>query len=117
MEATYTYYKTPNGWAFDDPANGVWEEAMVNGSEKALDYWYTVTSKTYPNSSSWIKATVSDQAGDHTTFSLIKKGKSVGGTDYTDSDGVAWWFCPYLNYLFGASPESLFVTILETDHD
>lgn len=109
---TATYYKWTGGlWAFDDVKSDTWEEPMCNGSEVAMDYWYETKAGHPPSPDSTMVATVSNESSADTTFKMWKTGGDEFGTTYEDQDGKAWWLCPFLNFVFGPSPETLYVTI------
>lgn len=112
----YFFYDFAYGpcWAFNHWETQKYDEGLLNGSEKALNYFYKKLSGEDPNYNSGFYATFSSDPleGTDPTFTLTKAGADPtcpDATFYEDGEsGETWWLCPFLKDLFGKAPTKLY---------
>jgi hypothetical protein len=121
----YSYYDFSYGpcWAFNHWETQKYDEGLLNGSEKALNYFYKKLTGEDPNYNSGFYATFTTIPfeGTETTFTLKSTGEDPDCPDatfYEDGEsGETWWLCPYLKDLFGDAPDTIYckMTINKTE--
>lgn len=110
MNLFITARKTESCWVFDHEHQSTVDEALCNGTELAIDWYYQVIEGKTP--------IVGDQLGFYlstekfkeaiTQINLIESDE-VGST-YKDSlSGMTIWLCPWLQGYFGEVPERIYV--------
>ena len=107
-------YRTPSCWAFDMDEYGVKSEALVGGTEKALDHWYTKLTGLLPSIGDKMNLTVFTQGeGEYDTKLVWLSPAEIGsGNDYLDVySKMNCWLCPFLQALFKEVPEMIYLRI------
>ena len=107
-------YRTPSCWAFDMDEYGVKSEALVGGTEKALDYWFTEITGRLPSLGDKMNLTVFTE-GEHeydTKLIWLNNAEIGSGNDYLDVySRLDCWLCPFLQALFKDVPEVIYLRI------
>ena len=119
---TLDCYRLENGlWAFDLPLLLTWQELFVGGTELNFDHWYAKLTDKIPTKGSKMKVTVSSSVlEDQTTecrflfnddeFHTMSRTNKESASYYRDLEsGLHIWLCPYVQFLFGVKPETLYV--------
>lgn len=110
MNLFITARKTESCWVFDHEHQNTIDEALCNGTELAIDWYYQGIEGKTP--------IVGDQLGfylstekfkEATTQINLIESNDVGST-YKDSfSGMTIWLCPWLQGYFGEVPERIYV--------
>ena len=112
---TFPLYKTYQWWSFNLWECHLYDEGLLNGTEKSLDYWYKQLSKGEPNYTSEMYGTFTTKKleGLKPTTTLTFQHpdpKSPKSSYYLDEgNGNMCWLCPLLQQLFGESPQTLYL--------
>lgn len=113
-------YKMPHGeWAFDHPHQNTLEEALCNGTELIIDYYYQKLNDSQPLNGDEIKIELQLEPFKglntkskviDTRLNIIEKGEL--GTTYTDlKTQMVAWLCPWLQGYFGFIPEVIYARV------
>ncbi len=105
-------YRSKEGyWFFDLPLYGVKAEAFINGTQLALDWYYTKKSGVKPDEFSKMTIMVSSEdlpVSDTTVLFKREDPLSAASHYYWDpTSELDVWLCPFNQYLFGRVPETL----------
>ena len=107
-------YRTNSCWAFDMDEYGVKSEALVGGTEKALDHWYTELTGLLPSVGDKMNLRVfTEGEGEYDTKLIwLNKAELGMGNDYLDVySRLDCWLCPFLQALFKEVPEVIYLRI------
>ena len=109
-------YRTKTCWAFDMDEYDVKSEALVGGTELALDYWYKKLSGCLPSEGDKMSLRVfigDDSEGEYDTKLVWLNEAEFGmGNDYLDVYArMDCWLCPFLEALFKKVPEIIYLQI------
>ena len=115
-------YKTESGiWAFDHEHQNTKNEALCNGTELVLDWYYKMLSKTDPKPMDKMDIVASTEKFGDMITTLYQQSTTDSGTTYKDSLlGKDVWLCPWLQSYFGIKPDKLYVGFelaAEENHD
>jgi len=103
--------KTPTCWVFDHEHQNTVDEALCNGTELAIDWYYQAIEGKAP--------LVGDQLAFYLSTKKFKEAMTQinliesddVGSYYRDSlSGMEIWLCPWLQGYFGEVPERIYVT-------
>ena len=102
-------------WVFSLPQFMTFDEALCNGTEKALDWHYNIETGKEAVAGDKMKVTVSskDLEGAHTTCKFLYADPKWDEASYY-LDTVAKmdvWLCPYLQVLFKGVPKTLWLKL------
>ena len=111
MKLKITAYKTEYGiWAFDHEHQNTVSEALCNGTETVIDWYFEVLNDIKPVSGDKINFYLDTDSFDHaiTEIKLIETDQS--GSYYKDKlSSMKLWLCPWLQGYFGSVPEIIYV--------
>jgi hypothetical protein len=105
-------YKTQSGiWAFDHEHNDTIAEALCNGTEYAIDWYYELMTKKQSKFEDKISFYLStDKFNDAITKINLIKTDEFGSTYSDDLSGMSVWLCPWLQGYFGFVPDRIYVS-------
>ena len=107
-------YRTDSCWAFDMEEYGVIGEALISGTEVALDYWYRKLSGSLPSKGSKMSLNVftGGEGKYDTKLVWLQECEHGMGNDYLDVySRLDCWLCPFLQALFKSVPEVIYLDI------
>lgn len=110
MNLFITARKTESCWVFDHEHQSTVDEALCNGTELAIDWYYQVIEGKTPIVGDQLAFYLSTEKFKEaiTQINLIESDE-VGST-YKDSlSGMTIWLCPWLQGYFGEVPERIYV--------
>ena len=113
MELIITAVKQEVIWTFDHDFNNTKDEPLLNGTEKVLDWYFSVLNKgkqPLPNDKLIVKVRTEPYIFQTTRFDLIKTD-DYGSTYKDEASAKKLWLCPWLQDYFGQVPEVLYVKI------
>jgi len=116
MKLFITAYKTPTCWVFDHEHQNTRDEALCNGTETVIDWYYEVVEgrpasvgdeiNFYLNTDKFVEAT--------TQINLIETDSA--GSYYMDQfSQMKLWLCPWLQGYFGEVPQRLYIQCSSVD--
>ena len=113
---TLTAFKCESGiWAFHLPQYLIFNEALANGTEKALDFWFEHLHGLDAQPGDKLKLTLSSQQLDeYTTKALYIQDDPtwLEASEYYDTEAeMALWLCPMLQLMFGEKPEKMWMQL------
>ena len=116
---TLTVFKCDDGkWMFHYPPF-IWNEGLVNGTEKVLDHWYKQMHQKDSTPGDKMKMTVStEEMTEYTTTVLYIQDDPMwmDSTEYMDTKtDLTVWLCPVLQVMFGYKPDKMWVMFEPTD--
>ena len=91
------------------------DEALCNGTEKVIDYYFKQLNGKSPETKDSINMTVSTTKPDEYLYTTKLEydgpdGAMQGSNNYTDvNTGKTVWLCPVLQVMFGTVPPVLYV--------
>ena len=91
------------------------DEALCNGTEKVIDYYFKQLNGKSPETKDSISMTVSTTKSDEYLYTTKLEydgpdGSMQGSSNYTDvNTGKTVWLCPVLQVMFGTVPPVLYV--------
>jgi len=93
----------------------IFNEPLVGGTEKTVDYFYKQLTGKKPDSGDRAKLTVSTRKLQGTYTTTLKhhhRDSYGGGNTYIDQiTGMSCWLCPVSQLLFGKVPATIYVTV------
>ena len=111
MKLKITAYKTEYDiWAFDHEHQNTIAEALCNGTETVIDWYYELLSGMKPVSGDKIDFYLDTESFgcEITEIKLIETDQS--GSYYMDKlSSMKLWLCPWLQGYFGSVPEKIYV--------
>jgi hypothetical protein len=111
MKLKIIAYKTESGiWAFDHEHQNTVAEALCNGTETVIDWYYEMLNETKPVTGDKIQFYLDTDKFDYTTteINLIKTDEF--GSVYKDKmSSMELWLCPWLQGYFGEVPETIYI--------
>jgi hypothetical protein len=114
---TITLYKIEGSpfWYLDIPYLLTFREILCGGTEESLDYWYEKLTGESATTSSRLTCTVSSEpiSDVTTTLHIIEELSDFddSGTYLDLISGISCWLCPYLKWLFGHKPDTLWLSL------
>ena len=93
-------YKYGLNWATNFWSLQKFDEELLNGSEKCLDYWFTELTNSEPNWQSAMKATFTPKLLDGftptTTLTYLEPWQTNPNASWYLDEGcqMKWWLCP-----------------------
>ena len=111
MNLFITARKTPTCWVFDHEHQNTVNEALCNGTELAIDWYYQSIENKTPIIGDQLEFYLSTEKFEDaiTKVELIETDE-VGST-YKDSlSGMTIWLCPWLQGYFGEVPQKIYVS-------
>lgn len=104
-------YKTKSGiWAFDHEHGNTIEEALCNGTENVIDWYYEMLNETKPTVGNKILFNLDTEQfnGSITEIKLIETDEF--GSVYKDKlSSMKLWLCPWLQGYFGEVPNVIYI--------
>lgn len=104
-------YKTESGiWAFDHKHQNTIEEALCNGTETVIDWYYEMLNETKPVTGDKINFYLNTEEfeGSITEIKLIETDEF--GSVYKDKlSSMELWLCPWLQGYFGEVPDMIYI--------
>lgn len=111
MELKITAYKTESEiWAFDHKHENTIEEALCNGTEYVIDWYYEMLNETKPIIGDKINFYLNTEEfeGSITEIKLIETDEF--GSVYKDKlSSMELWLCPWLQGYFGEVPDMIYI--------
>lgn len=109
-------YKNPDGsWGFDLPMLLTINEKLIGGTDLCMDYYWEEITGTKPQTGDKLKMTCSSKPIEDQNLILEYQGDDFFDPDssyYLDpKSGITCWLCPYLTFLFGDKPSSLYIKL------
>ena len=112
---TLRVYRTRHCWAFDMPEYGVKAEALIMGTEKVLDYYWTELTGQLPSVGDEMDMRISrTDSSEYDTKIVWLEEDSVmdDSNNYLDVYSLQKvWLCPFLKVLFKGVPELIYVCL------
>ena len=102
--------KTPTCWVFDHEHQNTVNEALCNGTEKVIDWYYQVTQQKTPIVGDKIGFHLSTEKLESAITQINLKETFETGSYYIDQlSGMEVWLCPWLQGYFGEVPERIYI--------
>ena len=103
-------YKTTQGiWAFDHAHGDTVGEALMNGTEAAIDYYYYLATGNQPKVGDQMTFTLDTDPFPEAITALEFISTNDSGTNYKDRlTDMPVWLCPWLQGFFGAVPPVIY---------
>lgn len=104
-------YKTESGiWAFDHEHQNTVAEALCNGTEHVIDWYFEMLNERQPvtDDKIYFLLDTNQFEGAITEIQLIETDQY--GSVYRDkASGMNLWLCPWLQGYFGKVPEMIYI--------
>lgn len=102
--------KTTTCWVFDHEHQSTVNEALCNGTENVIDWYYEVVNKRSPEIGDQISFYLSTDKFDDaiTKIELIETNQS-GSIYIDDLSNMNLWLCPWLQGYFGEVPKKIYI--------
>lgn len=111
MELKIIAYKTESDiWAFDHKHENTIEEALCNGTEDVIDWYYEMLNETKPIIGDKINFYLNTEEfeGAITEINLLTTDEF--GSVYKDKlSSMELWLCPWLQGYFGEVPDAIYI--------
>ena len=102
--------KTPTCWVFDHEHQNTVNEALCNGTEKVIDWYYQVIECKIPIVGDKIGFHLSTEKLESATTQINLKETSEFGSYYIDElSELEVWLCPWLQGYFGEVPQRIYI--------
>jgi hypothetical protein len=102
--------KTPTCWVFDHEHQNTVDEALCNGTEFAIDWYYQVIMKETPSVGDKLAFYLStEKFKDAITQINLIESDDVGSYYKDELSGMTIWLCPWLQGYFGEVPQRIYV--------
>lgn len=113
MDLFITARKTPLCWVFDHEHQNTVDEALCNGTETAIDWYFELIERKLPIVGDKINFYLSTKKFDDAITQINLIETSGDGSYYEDQlSGMTIWLCPWLQGYFGEVPERIYVTCI-----
>lgn len=111
MELRITAYKTESGiWAFDHEHQNTIQEALCNGTENVIDWYYEMLNRTKPIVGDKINFYLNTEKFEGATTEIKLIATDQFGSVYTDKlSFMQLWLCPWLQGYFGEVPDVIYI--------
>lgn len=110
MNLSIIAHKNYDCWVFDHKHQNTVNEALCNGTENVIDWYYEMLNETKPIIGDKIKFYLDTDKfdGASTEIKLIKTDEF--GSVYKDKlSSMELWLCPWLPGYFGEVPETIYI--------
>ena len=110
MNLSITARKTPTCWVFDHEHHNTVDEALCNGTEKVIDWYYQAIESKMPIVGDELGFYLSTEKLHNTTTQINLKETSETGSYYIDQlSKMELWLCPWLQGYFGEVPQRIYI--------
>ena len=103
-------HKNSNCWVFDHEHQNTVNEALCNGTENVIDWYYAAINKKSPEVGDQISFYLSTDKfnGAITKIELVETNES-GSIYIDDLSNMKVWLCPWLQGYFGEVPKKIYI--------
>ena len=101
--------KTPTCWVFDHEHQGTIDEALCNGTEKVIDFYYEAIEHKTPIIGDKIGFTLSTDKHECNTRIDLKETSEYGSYYIDEMTQMEVWLCPWLQGYFGEVPQRIYI--------
>jgi len=110
MKLSITARKTPTCWVFDHEHQNTVDEALCNGTEKVIDWYYQSIESKMPIVGDELGFYLSTEKLHNTTTQINLIETSETGSYYIDQlSKMELWLCPWLQGYFGEVPQRIYI--------
>lgn len=110
MKLSITARKTPTCWVFDHEHQNTVDEALCNGTEKVIDWYYQAIESKMPIVGDELGFYLSTEKLHNTTTQINLIETSETGSYYIDQlSKMELWLCPWLQGYFGEVPQRIYI--------
>lgn len=104
-------YKTESGiWAFDHKHQNTIAEALCNGTETVIDWYYEMLNETKPVAGDKIQFYLDTDEFDGSITEIKLVETDEFGSIYKDKlSSMELWLCPWLQGYFGKVPDTIYI--------
>lgn len=111
MDLNVLAYKTESGiWAFDHDHKNTIAEALCNGTEHVIDWYYEMLNETKPVSGDKIHFYLNTDKFDYAISEInLIKTEQFGSTYKDKLSSMQLWLCPWLQGYFNEVPKKMYI--------